>query len=115
MAFGLPNPDDHALTLQVGQAEGAEFSEPEPGGIEGGKDRAMLQVARGRKDGSDLCLAENRGKLPRPPGIGDVLEHPLVPEGGVIEEAQGTDGLIEEGPGDLTVMGEVGFPVAMEK
>ena len=36
-----------------------------------------------------------------------MVQHPRVPEGGVIEEAQGTDGLIKGGPRNLPVMGEV--------
>jgi hypothetical protein len=88
MAFGLLNPDDHPLAIQVGQAEGAEFGEPEPGGIERGEDGAMLQVAWGRKDGSDIGGTEESRELTLPPGIGNMFQHPLVSEGGVIEERE---------------------------
>lgn len=107
MAFSLLNPDDHPLAIQIGQVEGAEFGEPEPGGIKRGEDSTMLQIAWGHKDGSDIGVAENRGELALPPGIRDMIQHPRVPEGGVIEEAQGTDGLIKGGPRNLPVMGEV--------
>jgi hypothetical protein len=106
MAFGLLNPDDHPLAIQIGQAEGTEFGEPEPGGIERGEDGAMLQIAWGHKDSSDIGVAEDRGELALPPGIRNVFQHPRVPEGGVIEEAEGTDGLMKGGPGDLPVLGE---------
>ena len=61
MAFRLLNPDDHPLAIQIGQVEGAEFGEPEPGGIKRGEDSTMLQIAWGHKDGSDIGVAENRG------------------------------------------------------
>ena len=63
MAFRLLNPDDHPLAIQIGQVEGAEFGEPEPGGIKRGEDSTMLQIAWGHKDGSDIGVAENRGSL----------------------------------------------------
>ena len=107
MAFGLRNPDDHPLALQVGQAKGAEFREPEPRGIERGEDGAMLQVTRGHQDGSDIGGAQDRGEPALPPGRGNMFQHPLVPEGGVREEAESTDGLVKGGPGDLPVMGEI--------
>jgi hypothetical protein len=67
----------------------------------------MLQVAWGHKDGSDVGGAEDGGELPLPSGIRNMFQHPLVSEGGVIEEAEGTDGLVKGGPGDLPVMGEI--------
>jgi hypothetical protein len=36
-----------------------------------------------------------------------MFQHSRVPERGVIEEAEGTDGLIKGRPGDLPVMGEI--------
>jgi hypothetical protein len=107
MAFGLPNPDDHPLAIQIGQAEGAEFGEPESGGLERSEDGAMLQIVWGHKDSSDIGVAEDSRELSLPPGIGNMVQHPRVPECGVIEKAEGTDGLIKGGPGDLLVMGEI--------
>ena len=93
MAFGLLHPADHPLAMQIGQAEGTELGEPEPGGIERGEDGAMLQMAWSHKDSSDIGVAEDRGEFALPPGLRNVVQHPRVPEGGVIEEAEGTDGL----------------------
>ncbi len=41
------------------------------------------------------------GKLPLTPGKGNVLDHLFAIEGHVIEEAKGTDRLVEQGPGRL--------------
>jgi hypothetical protein len=107
MAFGLLHPDDHPLAIQIGPAEGAEFGEPKPGGRERGEDGAMLQMAWGHKESSDIGVAEDRGELSLPPGIGKMVQHPRVPKRGVLEEAEGTDGLMKGGPGDLPVMGAI--------
>src|SRR3989442_13034245 len=107
MAFGLPNPNDHPLAIQVGKAEGTEFRGPEPRGIEGREDGPMLQVPRSRQDSSDMGGAEDGGELPLPPGIRDMLQHPWLSKRGVIEKAQDTDGLIKEEPRDLPVLGQI--------
>ena len=44
-ALALADLDDHALGVDVGALELTEFGDPDARGIEGGEDRAMLEVA----------------------------------------------------------------------
>src|SRR4029450_11755822 len=47
--LALTHLDDHALGVDVGALELTEFGDPDARGIEGGEDRAMLEVAWGQQ------------------------------------------------------------------
>ena len=49
LPFALAYADDHALGVDVGALELTEFGDPHARGIEGGEDRAMLEVAWGQQ------------------------------------------------------------------
>ncbi len=66
----------------------------------------MLEVRGGAQQGGHLLRAEDLGQRAAGPLIRDLLDRP-VREDLAIEEAQGTDDLVEIRPGDVAIAGQV--------
>lgn len=60
-AFALVNPDDHALTINVGEFQMDRFADPQPRRIADGEDGALLQGAHGLQKTRDFLLAQHDG------------------------------------------------------
>jgi hypothetical protein len=84
---------DHALGVDVRTLELAELGDPHASRIEGGEDRAMLEVAWGQQQRLDLVAREDDRERLGLFGIGDTLHHPGTAQGGLVEKPQGTHGL----------------------
>ena len=93
LAFALAHPDDHAVGVEVRALELAEFGDPHASRIEGGQDRAMLEVAWGQQQRLDLVAREDDRERLGFLGIGNILRHPRAAQGGLVEKAEGTHGL----------------------
>src|SRR5215831_12219247 len=101
LPFALAYTDDHAVGVDVGALELTELGDPHTRGIEGGEDRAMLEVAWSQQHRLDLVATEDNRELLRLFGIGDIVCHPGTAQGGFIEKAEGTHGLDKDTLGDV--------------
>jgi len=61
----------------------------------------MFQIAGGNEERGHLGLTQHEGQFLLAAWIRDMLHHPGLAEGFLIEEPQGTNGLHEGVPGDL--------------
>ena len=76
LAFALAHLDDHALGVNVGALQRTEFGDPQASGLEGGQDRAMLEVAWRQQQRCDLLTTEDDGEGFGLLGVRDVVDHP---------------------------------------
>ncbi len=67
----------------------------------------MLEVAGGLEEGCDLLGAEDLGELAARLLVGNVADLPVLFEHLTVEEPQRADDLVEVGPGDVAVPGQV--------
>src|SRR5262245_33031884 len=107
LAFPLLDAEHHAGTVDISDLEVTEFGDPQTGGIEGGEHGSAFEMARGAEQRRDFGLTQDRRERFRPLGLGNVGEHLGLAERDVIEKAQGTDGLHDEGPGDVLLLDEI--------
>src|SRR5207244_2148193 len=90
-----------AVGVDVGALELTEFRDPYAGGIEGGQDGAMLEVAWSKQQRLDLVATEDDRELLGLFGIRDIVDHPGTTQGGLVDKAEGTHGLDEDTLGGL--------------
>jgi hypothetical protein len=74
--LALAHLDDHPFRVDVGALESTEFGDPYTGGIEGGKDGAMLEMAWSQQQRFDLITTEDAGQRLGLLGVRDVVGHP---------------------------------------
>ena len=106
-ALALADADDHPLAVDVVDAQGDDLGDPQPGGVGGHEDGAVLEADDGREEPGDLVGAEDDGELLGLLGAGDALQDPVRAEGDLVEEPQGGDGLVVVAPGDVLLLDEV--------
>ena len=106
-ALALADAEDHALAVDVVDAQGDDLGDPQAGGVGGHEDGAVLEAGDGREEPGDLGGAEDDGELLRLLGAGDAVQDPLPAEGDVVEEPEGGDGLVVDAPGDVLLLDEV--------
>jgi len=80
LAFALADADHHARTLDVTGLELAQFRGAEPGGIQGGKDGAVFEIAGSDEQGRHFGPTEDHWQRLLPARIGDILHHPRAAE-----------------------------------
>jgi len=98
--------DHHPLGVDVGALQLTECGDADAGGVEGGEDHAMLQVAWSEQQRRDLVTTEDDGEGLGLLGVRDRLDHPGAVQGGLVEKAEGTDRLNERAPGRLLILNE---------
>src|SRR5215471_13026219 len=101
LAFALAHLDDHPFRVDVGTLEPTEFGDPYPGGIEGGKDGAMLEMAWSQQQRFDLITTEDDGQRLGLLGVRDVVGHPWSTSSGFVQKPQGTDRLDKDALGGV--------------
>jgi hypothetical protein len=95
MAFALPDRDELALAIDIGQPQIDELGNPQASGIDRHQDRAMFEVRRTLKKSGHLGGTQHRRQFLLVAGIRNMLDHPLSTQYAVVEKTQCADGLIE--------------------
>src|SRR5271167_659353 len=73
LALALFDPDDHAVTVDVGELERYDLRGSQAGGISQAQERLVLDVYRRGEQPSDLFRAQNNGQAARLAGRDDLL------------------------------------------
>jgi len=95
--------EEHALGVDVGDAEGADLADAESGAVGGHDDGAVLWLIEGGEEGVDLGAAEDVGESGLDLWIGDGEGDVGALEGIGEEEAEGGDTDLEGGVADAVV------------
>jgi hypothetical protein len=103
----LADAEHHTGTIDIGDLQVTEFRDPQAGRVEGREHRPRFEAARGQEKGGDCRLTEDGWKGLGPLGLGNVGEHGRLAERHVVEKAQRTDRLHDEGPGDVAFVDEI--------
>jgi hypothetical protein len=106
-SLALADAEDHPLAVDVVDAQGDDFRDPQAGGIGGHEDRAMLDVDEGREEAGHLIKAEDGREPLGLLGARDVDHDPVAFERDLVEEPEGGDGLVVDAPGDVLLLDEV--------
>ena len=85
--LALAHLDDHAFGVDVSAPELTELGDPQAGRIEGGQDRAMLEVVWSEQQRLDLVATEDDRELLGLFGVWDIVHHPGTAQGGLVEKA----------------------------
>ena len=95
------------MAVDVGGFEVKGFVEPEAALVDGGEERAVSTVAEGGQQAGDLFTSENVWErfLAFDFDLGPDL--PAMVEVIAVESAQGTDGLVDSGAGEVALGLEV--------
>ena len=105
--LALADVDDHAGAVDVLDAEPGDLGEPQPAGVGGHEQRAVLGVLQRVEEPGHLVLAEDDRELLGRLGAGDLLDDPLPAQGDAVEELEGQAGLLVDVPGDLSLLDQV--------
>jgi hypothetical protein len=105
-AFALADPQEHARTVNVAQLQREGLGQAQPRRIERHDQDAMLEVGDDPQETLDLLAAEHYRESLGLLGKGDVLDHVGLAQTDAVEKAQGTDTLIDLGPGTLLSLDE---------
>src|ERR1700751_2535288 len=73
LAFALFDPDDHSVTIDVGELQRYDLRRPQAGGISQAQERLVLDVRRRGEQPTDLLRAQNNGQAPRLAGRDELL------------------------------------------
>ena len=73
-ALALADAEDHALAVDVLDAEGDDLGDPQAGGVGGHEDGAVLEADDGGEEAGRLLEAEDDGELLGLLGAGDALQ-----------------------------------------
>src|SRR6516162_6159047 len=65
LALALLDPDEHPVTIDVGELERYDLRGSQAGGISQAQDRPVLDVRRGGEQPTDLLRAQNNGQAAR--------------------------------------------------
>ena len=83
--------DAQPLTVNIGDAQSADFRNPETGGIGGGNDGFILNRSDGLKNPEYFFRAENDREGLGPFGMGNILDGLRSFQGNGVEELEGVD------------------------
>jgi hypothetical protein len=72
-ALALLDPDDHSLTIDIGELQSDYLRCPQTGGISQAQGRLVLDVRRRREQPTNLLRAENNGEAARFAGRHDLV------------------------------------------
>ena len=108
MPLALFHSNDHALAVDVAGLQVEGFGQAQAGGVAGGHNGALLGPFQALQKPADLLGAENDGQLVRLAGQGeDLWQGPLLVEGDLVEEAQGSYRQQNGTGGQLLFVGQV--------
>src|SRR5262245_17984404 len=107
LPFPLADTEHHTGTIDISDLQVTEFRDPQAGRIEGREHRPRFEAARGQEQGGDCRLTEDGGEGLGPLGLGKVDKHGRLTERHVVEKAQRTDRLHDEGPGDVAFVDQI--------
>ena len=106
-ALALTDAEDHALTIDVADAERGDLGDAEAGGVGGHERGAMLERADGGEEPGEFVGAEDDGEPLGLPGADEVLEGRGAAQGDVVEEAEGLEVEVVIAPGDMALLDQV--------
>src|SRR6516164_6042571 len=89
LALALFDPDDHPVTIDIGELERYDLRGAQPGGISQAQDRLVLDVCRRGEEPTDLFRAQNNGQAARLAGRDDLLGKIVALQRDLEEEPQG--------------------------
>ena len=93
--------------VDVLDAEPGDLGEPQPAGVGGHEQGAVLGVLQRVEEAGHLVLAEDDGERLGRLGAGDLVDDPLPAQGDAVEELEGEAGLLVDVPGDLPLLDQV--------
>ena len=105
--LGLTDANDHALAIDVVDAQGQDLGDSKAGGVGGHEDGPMAKAGDRLEEASDLLEAQDDRELGLTAGAGQAVEAPVLAECDAVEELEGTQGLVVGARGDLPVVGEL--------
>src|SRR5262252_3089050 len=73
LALALLDPDEHPVTIDIGELERYDLRGSQAGGISQAQDRPVLGVRRRREQPTDLLRAQNNGQAARLAGRDELL------------------------------------------
>src|SRR6516225_3550392 len=73
LALALFDPDDHPVTIDIGELERYDLRGSQAGGISQAQDRPVLDVRRRGEQPTDLLRAQNNGQAARLAGRDELL------------------------------------------
>jgi hypothetical protein len=101
VSLALTDVNKHAGRVDIGDGQTAHLTETEAGRVEDGENHAVAQRLECGKDGHGLAGGENDGIVLLAAAVGDADDPIGTIHHVKIEEAQSTDGLIEQAVRDL--------------
>src|SRR5215471_897999 len=90
LALALLDPDDHPVTIDIGELERYDLRGSQAGGISQAQERLVLDVRRRGEQSADLFRAENNGEAARLTGRHDALGKIGALQRNLEEEPQGS-------------------------
>jgi hypothetical protein len=97
----LTDVEKHASRVDVLDAKAADLAEAKTGRVEDGQEDAVAECLNGGENREQLVDREHNGKVLLAAAEGNASDQLRTIHHVEIEEAKGTDGLIEQTPGDL--------------
>src|SRR5689334_19656752 len=88
-ALALFDPDDHPVTIDIGELERYDLRGSQAGGISQAQERLVLDVSRRGEQPTDLFRAQNNGQAARLAGRDDLLGKIVALQRDPEEEPQG--------------------------
>src|SRR5438045_6092685 len=89
-ALALIDPDDHPVTIDIGELERYDLRGSQAGGISQAQERLVLDVYRRSEQPTDLFRAENNGQAARLAGGDEFLGKIVALQRDLEEEPQGS-------------------------
>src|SRR5262245_34470076 len=90
LTLALFDPDDHAITVDIGELERYDLRGSQAGGISQAQERLVLDVCRRGEQPTNLFRAQNNGQAARLAGRDDFLGQIVAPQRDLEEEPQGS-------------------------
>ena len=112
LPLALADADDHALAVDVGDAQAGDLGDPQAGGIGGHEQGAVLEVGDGGEEAGHLVGAQDDRESAGLLGRGDARGDIVAAQGLAVEEAQGAAGLVIVAHGDVPLLEEMEQVVA---
>src|SRR5215468_5176211 len=90
LALALLDPDEHPVTIDIGELERYDLRGSQAGGISQAQDRSVLNVRRRGEQPTDLLRAQNNGQAARLAGRDELLGKIVAFQCDLEEEPQGS-------------------------
>src|SRR5271168_3144974 len=90
LTLALFDPDDHPVTIDIGELERYDLRGSQAGGVSQAQERLVLDVRRRREQPTDLFRAQNNGQAARLAGRDDLLGKIAALQRDLEEEPQGS-------------------------